>query len=220
MNAPILITGCARSGTSMTAGIIHAGGAFGGKLLGPNQWNAKGMFENVEIREKIVKPFLTLNGADPLGQDPLPDPTRLIKVENWRSKIEMMMKFQGYKYGPWFYKCAKACLFWPTWHEAFPDAKWVVVRRKDEDIIYSCLRTGFMRAYRTPVGWQGWIDVHKTRFQEMHESGMEIREVWPTKFVEGDFTEIKEVIAWLGLKWQEEFALQFVDSSLWRGKNG
>jgi hypothetical protein len=70
MRPPILITGCARSGTSMTAGIVHICGAFGGRMSGPTPNNRKGMFENEEVRNQIVKPYLSSIGADPLGQKP------------------------------------------------------------------------------------------------------------------------------------------------------
>ena len=66
MTDPILVTGAARSGTSMTAGIIHLCGAFGGKLSGPTTYNKKGMFENGTIRNELVKPFFSAIGADRL----------------------------------------------------------------------------------------------------------------------------------------------------------
>ena len=40
---PILITGAARSGTSMSAGVVSLCGAWGGELSGPNVYNKKGM---------------------------------------------------------------------------------------------------------------------------------------------------------------------------------
>jgi hypothetical protein len=49
--SPIIITGCARSGTSMIAGIINLCGAWKGVTSGPNKYNAKGMFENHELRQ-------------------------------------------------------------------------------------------------------------------------------------------------------------------------
>jgi len=222
MEAPILITGCARSGTSMTAGIIDHCGAFGGRLvMGGGRANKKGFFENREIRDNLVKPYMMLCGADPLGQKPLPELNHLLPLGNLRSKVEQIMKFQGYRSGPWYYKGAKLCLVWPTWHKAFPEAKWIVVRRKDDDVIYSCMRTGFMRAYRKPEGWQGWIDHHKKRFDEMREDpSVNMVEVWPTKFVEGDFSEIRGVIEGLGLKWNDEAVKDFVSPELWRGKHG
>lgn len=220
MEAPILITGCARSGTSMTAGIINACGAFGGRMVGGTRNNPKGFYENKEIRETLIKPYLVLNGADPLGQDPLPDPRKLFQLANLRSKMESIFKFQGYKDGAWFYKGAKMCLIWPTLNAAFPDAQWVIVRRSDEDIINSCMKTGFMKAYKDEAGWQSWVDHHKARFEEMKSQCASVQEVWPTKFVEGDTTEIQEVVENLGLTWNDEVVRNFVSPKLWSKKNG
>ena len=55
---PILITGAARSGTSMTAGNIHKCGAWGGDMAGSTRYNRKGMFENTEIRNTMVKTIM------------------------------------------------------------------------------------------------------------------------------------------------------------------
>lgn len=218
MIPPILITGAARSGTSMTAGIIHRCGAFGGRTSGPTAFNRKGMYENAEIRDDVVKPFLFLLGVDPKGQNPLPDVNRCKPITNLTNKIETIMKFSGYKYGPWYYKGAKLCLIWPTWHAAFPEATWIIVRRKDEDIVHSCMKTAFMNAFRKPVEWQAWVDVHKVRFEEMIKSGLNVTEVWPTKFVEGDVSEIKEVVQKLDLKWDEEIVQDFIAPELWGSK--
>lgn len=205
----------------MTAGIIHLCGAFGGLMSGPTPNNKKGMFENSEIRNKVVKSYLRNElKVDPMGQDPLPDVNDLVETPNLRGIVQMIVKWQGYKDDPWFYKGAKLCLIWPIWHMAFPKSKWIIVRRADEDIIYSCMHTNFMRAFHTEQGWQAWIDQHKERFQEMKDAGLALREVWPTKFVEGDFSEIQEVISWLGLQWQDKPVKDFICPELWRNGNG
>lgn len=204
MIPPILITGCARSGTSMTAGIVNMCGAFGGKMSGPTMYNKKGMFENEYIRNHIVKPYLKTINADPMGQDPLPNPLQLRTFDRLSALVEFVMKKEGYQDGPWFYKGAKMCLIWSIWRMNFRKAKWIIVRRDDQDIINSCMKTGFMRAYKNESGWQKWIDVHKERFEEMHLSALNVREVWPSKFIAGDFTEIKDCIEWLGLKWNDD----------------
>jgi len=65
------------------------------------------------------------------------------------------------------------------------------------------------------------VDYHKERFEEMKaEAGVQVKEVWPTKFVGGDFAEIREVVEWLGLDWNEEAVMDFVSPELWRGKDG
>src|SRR4030065_256064 len=101
--SPILITGCARSGTSMVAGIINTCGAWGGKLISPSNYNQKGFFENVVIRNKICKPFLESIGVDTKGQDPLPDMERIKCISNiphfittWRIKVLDEIKKQGW----------------------------------------------------------------------------------------------------------------------------
>lgn len=220
MKDPILVTGAARSGTSMVAGIIHICGAFGGDLIGGNNNNPKGMFENKVIRDRIIKPYLKDDlGVGPLGQYPLPNTKGLFIPPNLRRRIEGVMHSQDWDgESSWFYKGAKMCLIWPAWHYAFPNAKWVVVRRRDEDIISSCLNTGFMRAYDSRAGWQGWVDHHKECFKEMHEAGLDVKEVWPEQMVYGDYSRIHEIIQWLGLDWQDEQIKQFIEPKLYKSR--
>ncbi len=210
---PVLITGCARSGTSMTAGIFHALGGWGGEMSGPTRHNKKGMFENAEVRS-IVKLYLKLCNVDPKGQYPLPDLHDLRPVMHWKRRITGIMEDQGCPFEQWFYKGAKMCLMWPIWNDAFPNAKWIIVRRADDDIVYSCMRTGFMNNRSTEKGWHSWVDHHKENFRQMHEAGLQIRELWPSKFVGGDYTELKEVMEWAGYSWNEDAINNFVDKKL------
>ncbi len=172
MNDPILITGCARSGTSMVAGVIHACGAWGGEMSRGNRHNPKGMFENKAIRNEVLKPYLSSLGADPMGQDPLPCPQVINNLaacdgEVLRRDILHIIHSQGYKEGPFFYKGAKLCLVWQVVNNAFPHAHWVIVRRPREDIVDSCLRTPFMRAFNDRQGWAAWVEAHVARFDAM-----------------------------------------------------
>jgi len=218
MKDPILITGCARSGTSLTAGIINICGAFGGELSGPSRFNRKGMFENRVIRNLIVKPYLKRSGLDRMGQLPLPDINNLKPFSNLKDEVENIIIKQNYKSGPWFYKGAKVCLLWPLWDDAFPNAKWVIVRRNSNDIINSCLRTPFMRAYTEVEGWQIWVDEHLKRFNEMQEADLNIIEVWPEQMIkENNYKPTKEMINSLGLNWKEKEVKEFVSPNLWNG---
>ncbi len=227
---PILITGCARSGTSMVAGIIHLCGAFGGKMSGATRNNEKGMFENSKIREQVVKPYLRSLKVDPMGQYPLPDVHGGLAIpSDWREKTEEVMLEDGYKAGPWMYKGAKMALAWPVWHYAFPDAKWIIVRRKTTDIISSCMKTSFMAAFTTSRnweavgvdneadGWKWWVHQHEDRFREMIEAGLNVKIIWPEKMVLGDYKEIYQAVKWLDLEWNSE-ALSFVDPKLWKAR--
>jgi len=215
---PILITGCARSGTSMTAGIVHKSGAWGGNLVGSTKYNPKGFYENGPLRQDLIKPFLRQIGADPLGQKPLPRMDRVTKAAarmNWHGKVQMMIRKQGYRGGPWYYKGAKMCLIWPMLDKAFPKAKWIIVRRDTDQIVDSCLRTSFMRKCGGREGWTKWVNTHLERFLEMEQAMLNIRYVWPSKFIHGDFQEAQEAIEWAGLKWDQEQITDFIDPALW-----
>ena len=229
MKNVILITGCARSGTSMVAGVVDMCGAFGGDMSGPNKSNKKGMFENYYIRNQLVKPYLTDMKADAMGQYPLPDIAKLNIPMNWRDRVEQIMKEQGFKDGPWFYKGAKMTLMWPVWHYAFPNAKWIIVRRRTGDIINSCLKTSFMRAFskvqfRKAIGvkdekegWKWWVRQHEQRFVEMLETGLNAKIVWPERMVMHDYQQMMETIEWLGLDWNDQ-VLSFISPKLWNSR--
>ena len=229
MPPPILITGCARSGTSMVAGAIKICGAFGGNMLSVNGDGEKSMFENAKIRDKIVKPFLSGVGADSFGQFPLPRITGLPIPSDWKQRVQQAMIDDGYTGGAWFYKCPKANLMWPVWNYAFPDAKWIVVRRRSGDIVTSCLKTAFMRAFRAvnvqrevgvrteEEGWLWWIHQHEKRFVEMINEGLNVKIIWPNRLVLGDYQQLMETIEWLGLSWKSE-VLSFIDPKLWKAR--
>jgi hypothetical protein len=223
MTDPILVTGCARSGTSLTAGIISRCGAFGGDTAGPTTNNKRGMYENTDIRNGIIKPYLRSIGADPRCQKPLPKMADVLAtckdvdyIHSWNNRIRKVMKKHGYKGGPWYYKGAKMCLMWPLWRYAFPTAKWVIVRRKKEDIVNSCLKTGFMSAYQNKEGWGNWVDTHLIRFEEMKSFGLNIFEIWPQDMISGDLVDIRLCIKeFLGLEWNEKEVLNFISPALW-----
>jgi hypothetical protein len=220
IDQPIFITGAARSGTSMTAGVINLCGAWGGVMSGPTIHNKKGMFENNALRA-MNKDFLTKMRCDPLGQRPLPKINVVMSYamsnfQDWRREVLNNLKKQGQKEDrSWFYKGAKMCLLWPMWYLSFQKAHWIIVRRKKEDIIRSCMKTGFMRKCDGPKGWDSWVDEHLRRFKEMKNAGLNIHEVWPQHMVSGDFSEIRSVVENLGLKWNREKVTEFITPALW-----
>lgn len=229
MKEPIFITGIARSGTSMVAGIIELCGAFGGKMQGANSANKKGMYENLKIRSSIVKPYFTSLGVDSKCQYPLPEVDNITIPLNWREKILGVMEEQGYKGGHWFYKGPKMCFNWPVWDYAFPNAKWVIVRRRTGDIITSCEKTGFMNAFNNTAiqkavgvnssaeGWKWWVHQHEKHFREMIEAGLNVKIVWPERMVEGDYSQMYEMLDWLGLEWNSE-VFNFIEPKLWKAR--
>lgn len=198
----ILITGCARSGTSLTASIF--------KSCGANLGDHNTLFEHKVIRDGIVKPYLKRTGADPMGQHPLPNVHNLAPFPDLREKIETAAP------GVDCYKGAKMCLVWPVWAEAYPEAKWVIVRRDRDRIIDSCLRTSFMRAHRNRQGWSDWVDHHLARFDEMKAS-LDVVEVWPHEFTEGNEAGMQSAVEHAGLVWDSDRAQERLKPGRWHG---
>jgi len=223
---PILVTGCARSGTSSIAGIINICGAFGGNMA-VGKSNSRGMFENSRIRNTLVKPYLLRMGADPEGQYPLPFSISIPTI--WKQEVDQIIISEGYKGGDWMYKDTRMGLMWKVWNYAYPNAKWVIVRRRTGDVIQSCIKTGFMKAFKNQdnlkainldseeKAWLWWIHEYEKRFTEMVMEGVNSKIVWPERMIDGDFRQLYELIEWLGLKWNPE-AMTLIESLLWGNK--
>lgn len=214
MKRPILITGIPRSGTSMTAGIIDLCGAYGGETSPPNKYNPKGMYENSNIRNEIMKPFLQRIGCDPKGQKPLPQFPFREPYPELRTQVLNILKSQGLrKDQQWYYKGCKMVLTWPVWVRAFPEAKWIIVRRPDEMILNSIEHTGFMSKRKTVMEWKEWIVYHKQRFLEM-EMHCDVSYVWTDQIIAGDYDGIGRILMEVGLPWRDEI-FDFVDPTLY-----
>jgi hypothetical protein len=231
--SPILITGAARSGSSMVAGIMRICGAFGGKCSGATE--NRGVNENDFIHDKMIIPFLRNMKADSSGQYPLPNVVEMSIPADWQRRIIGTLTNQNYRkgQGPWFYKGSKSILIWPVWNYAFPNAKWIIVRRRTGDIIRSCLETWHMKAFEDQrnqkavgarnqrEGWLWWIRQHEKRINEMIQSGLNCKVVWPERMVNGDYEQIYEAIEWCGLDWKNntQRILQYIDPKLWKARN-
>ena len=140
--------------------------------------------------------------------------------------MESQLLVEGYISGCWMYKSSRASLIWQIWHNAFPDAKWVIVRRRTADVIQSCIKTGYMKAFKDEnnlklvqaitesEGWLWMVHKYEEKFVEMITEGLNCKVVWPERMVTGDYKQIYETIEWLGLDWKSD-ALNFVDPLLW-----
>lgn len=208
---PILVTGCPRSGNSMVAGIVYLCGAFGGNMAGSSKHTKKGSFQNVEIRNRMVRQYLSKISMDSRGQNPIPEDKDLVFPENFRMDTEMIVQYQGCGNELWFYKDICMTLMWPIWQKAFPSARWIIVRRNHDDIVNSCLKTGYMDAFNDKESWSRWVHEYEKRFEEMKRNRLNIFEVWPSKFLSGDLSEIVQAIKFVGLKWKDKRIKDFLE---------
>ena len=202
---PCIITGCARSRTSLVMQILQISGAFLGSVIGVTGANPQGQLELRQIIDQVQKPWLKQHGFDPKGQYPLP-PEDFDSIDpHRRQQVEKIFAEQGFTERP-FFKDAKACLDWVAWNYAFPDAIWIIVRRNEEGIIKSCLspKAPFMSAFNNEKGWRWWVHEHIKRFEQIKANCKYIYEIDTDKIVAEDFSEIKPLVEDLGLVWDEE----------------
>lgn len=199
---PIIVTGVARSRTSMTMQMLQLSGLFLGDVIQETKANPQTQLENHHIIKQIQKPHLKKYGFDPKGQHPLPpikwhepDPDR-------RDAVLNIMKNQGLKPGmKWGFKDTKPCLDWRAWHKAFPNACWIITERKDDDVIQSCMRTSFMSKYNNEIGWQTYIDEHKLRFEDMFFHLERVYKLNTDDVVNFKFDALESIIKDAGLNW-------------------
>lgn len=220
-NRPILVTGMARSGTSMVAGLLALSGAWTGQTLAGDPHNPKGYFENLALREGVTKRLLHALGCDPLGIAKLPELATLPKGEGLAGPILAALEKQGYDgRRPWLFKDAKTALLWPLWRDAFPGASWVIVRREEAGILASCLRTPFMRQHsKDPDFWRAVIAAYRDRLDALvawgAESGAAVHEIDSDDLVAGNLEPLATLAARLDLHWDAAAAGRFVAREHW-----
>jgi len=212
-NKPILITGIERSGSTIVAKIIESCGVFTGCTTR--------MHENHSIKT-LVSRLYGDNNLDPRGQFPIPEqPYINLYTHNWKSTIKKILDREGYKGDNlWLYKSSRIGQTWPVWNNLYPEAKWIVVRRRTGDIVQSCIKTGFMSAFKDKSnlqkinavneadGWLWWVHEQENRFVEMVDAGLNCKVIWPERMRDGDFEQMYEILNWLGLEWPENFEEQ------------
>jgi len=213
-NQPILVTGIERSGSSIIAKIIA--------MCGANIGDVSEMMEQKTIKNIIDHVYTFQLGVPSKAQFPLPN-LEVLKKLNTKYIANCISGTIKESDQPWMYKSSKIIQTWPLWVENFPNAKWVIVRRRTNDIIHSCMRTGYMSAFQSKenqkaVGanseeeaWLWWVHQHEEMFHNLLEkSSIEYMEIWPERMVNGDLHQIHTLIDWLGLEWDDNAIKDYI----------
>lgn len=208
LHSPIFVTGIERSGSSIIARIIKSCGVFAGTVTE--------MQENKGIKRLVDDLYTKQIGIPANGQFPLPNFETLVMPKKWQFDVNGLLLKDNYTIGKqWMYKSSRIAQIWPVWHNAYPNAKWVIVRRRTGDITYSCLKTAYMSAFANEAnrqavnadneqdGWLWWVHEHEQLFVDMIKAGLNIKVIWPERMASGDFTQIAEMLEWLGLQWHD-----------------
>lgn len=203
-NSNILVTGVERSGSTLVMRILEKCGA---ELGQTNK-----MKENIAI-QSLNRSFIKVNSNFPK----MPDLKNINIPLTWGDIIERVIEDEEIPDGKIFaYKDSGLAQIWPLWHCAFPNYKWIIVRRRTGDIIHSCTETAYMDRFKRKIhqrlvgvdsqkeGWLWWVHEYEKRFNEMHEANLNYKVVWPERMRDGFFDQIKETVEWCGLEWNEE----------------
>ena len=208
---PIFVTGTQRSGTSLVAKIIELAGVYAG--------NTNTMSENLKIKN-YMDSYYDLLSMDKNGQYPLPQISELPIPNNWKERVEALLRVDGWDgFQTWMYKSNRMSQIWPVWVHAFPGARWIIVRRRTGDIVASCEKTAYMKAFKDVViqrqvgvlnekeGWLWWIRQHEKRFVEILNEGLNCKVIWPERLIQGDYSQVYEMLQFLGLPWNEKIVV-------------
>jgi hypothetical protein len=179
--------------------------ACGARLGAVNDLNEHG-----GVREKVVKPYLRRISADEMGQHPLPCYADIKPDPRWRDRVLKHLD------GADCYKGAKMALIWPLWVEHFPEARWIIVRREPNDIAASCLRTSFMRAYKTHQEWVRWAQEYHDRCDALMQAvGDKAMNVYPHDAVKGDTEAYRAAVEHAGLSWRPDAVKAVIRPGKW-----
>lgn len=215
--SPVLVTGLPRSGTSMVAGLLRECGLWLGGTVPGGPENPRGFFENVILREKLQKELLRRGRVDPLGVNPLPAPRWHPEVPNFRDVVARVLAAEGYAGAePWGFKDAKMTLTWRIWHQHFPSARWIVVRRPTEQVVASCLRTSFMRHHSgDPEFWRRFVETYLARLAQLRETVSWCRVIDSTDIVGRRLDALERIVRELDLEWRRGAVESFIAPEAW-----
>jgi hypothetical protein len=216
-NAPVLVVGLPRSGTSMVTGLLALCGLWLGHTVPGGKENVHGFFESVVLRERVQKEILRQGKFDPSGVRLLPSVTWHPIVRNLREVVGAALAVQQYDGRQiWGFKDAKLTLTWRLWHQHFPRARWIIVRRSDDEVIASCLRTSFMKQHSgDPAFWRQFVADYLERLAALQREVGWSRSIEAGDLVAGRFDTMEQIVGELGLNWRMDMVRGFIAPECW-----
>jgi len=200
----ILITGVERSGSTLISRVLQ--------MCEANAGQTNKMRENVALR---ALSYFTVNKYSEGCF--MPTVEAIKEVPNWDNQVNNCLRNQNLPNSmPFVYKDSQITQLWKLWTDTYPEAKWIIVRRRTGDILNSLHETRYMTKFKNlknmeQVGalnekeaWLWWVHEYEERFRNIMASEVNHRVVWPERMRDGNFEQMKEVVKWCGLKWNEE----------------
>lgn len=201
--SPILITGVPRSGATFIARILG--------MCGVNMGKCNIMYENAILKavnavtlSDLEFPNINLEVVDSLG------------YKYFKKHVEEILFQQNIFQNKFVFKDSNLTLSWRYWHKLYPDAQWIIVRRKTPHIINSCMETAYMDLMKNKQnlnaigvknekeGWLWLVHQYENQWREMLKEGITIQEVYPDRMENKDYSKIAELVDNLGLTWTDK----------------
>ncbi len=137
-SATIIVAGMHRSGTSLTASILYAGGVnMGERLVGKEIGNEKGHFEDHDIvdfhKEVLLTQGFEMNGLTLVSEIPVDEKLHRRAQDLINTRSEKLF---------WGWKDPRTTLFLDFWNSLLPDAYFVMIYRAPWEVIESLYRRG------------------------------------------------------------------------------
>ena len=125
---PMLIVSPPRSGSSLLSYILNESGVQVGICKPADEFNKYGYFENLRIRDYIIK-YLKNCDTNNLGKKYQPVDLKE-PYHNFNRKMYRFLRQENIKKDvPWLFKDPKIALCWNIFNELYPNAKWILLQR-------------------------------------------------------------------------------------------
>lgn len=176
---PIFVTGCKRSGLSMTCSILHLHGVWSGEVVAKKIH--KMTFSNWNFVKKILDSEIGDN-------------------EKIRKKFLLNLISRGYRgEGCWLVKGEELVFFKKQLDEIFPECIWIFTERAFDEILNSRLKT---YPYKLLTEEKNKQDISRIQMEmEKYKCDKNVFVIHTSNFFRGNFSEIKKIIDMLELGW-------------------
>ena len=201
----IFVIGCPRSGTSMTAAILHLCGAWG-RLAVDGNVRSSGFHLQV-LDNKVLEPALSLGGnAVKKGRFTLPNlPLIPSRIESLRDRIHGVLHGLSWNNQTYVIRSRLLLPFVRSLLDQMPEARIILVRRSPEAIGNASVKTGWMAAVAERKWWQDYAKLYNA---ELHNLELiqdpRVMTLYPSSYLRGDLEDVKAVVKLCGLTWTKE----------------
>ncbi len=159
----LIITGMHRSGTSLVASILQAGGLhIGDSLLAPDQLNPRGFFEDVEFYQFHQRALYRCGEITPYVEPGFTYAPTAAETEEARRLLEKRTEQTL-----WGWKDPRTSLFLNFWHQLMPDARYLFLYRHPFEVLLSFIRRGEVHTTGLLEALDSWHD-YNTRLETFY----------------------------------------------------